>query len=136
MDGVEYERRKMESYSGRYLEFKKAHEEVAELCEYWGDLADRERNGEVNVKVTRRRLRSTELRDLACGYRVLMIKEVGQKSDDKSTDLTALCEYYADQIDRDAMMSSRAAKLSEKSSSQRSTNLIPFRTRKPPNRGA
>ena len=35
-----YEKHKSESNAERYLEFQKLYEEMAELCEHWGNQAD------------------------------------------------------------------------------------------------
>lgn len=35
-----YEQHKSYSNAERYLEFQKLYEELAELCDYWGDQAD------------------------------------------------------------------------------------------------
>ena len=40
-DAEDYEKNKGGGYDpGRYLEYKRIHEEMAELCDYWGTQAD------------------------------------------------------------------------------------------------
>lgn len=103
-DGENYERRKSSSLAEWSLEFQRLHEEMAELCDYWGGRAD----GAPKGKDTCRKFGGTELRDLARGCRLMLDNEVERASERvELTELAKLCERYADDVDHANWVSSR-----------------------------